>query len=304
VRSTERFMISLIREGYDRSSTFGSLVDTLQQSNVIVYVQPAVCAGGRIRPCLTSVSGSAADRHVRINVDARTSHNALIGTIAHELQHAVAIAEHTDVFDAPAAHQLYRTTGIGRCRDGLSDECETSSDIATESRVMEEPFARRTSGQAGEPPDAAQRRVRSSDPRILALLEEGAGRSVTFRGLLDTVARTSGIVYVEFGHCAFGHLNGCLLPFVAGSGGVRYFRILVTSDASRVNRERLIALIGHELRHVVEAIEDEHVVDVETLTALYRRIGTPLPGAAGGFETTAALVTGDTVLAELSARRK
>jgi len=53
-----------------------------------------------------------------------------------------------------------------------------------------------------------------------------------------------------------------------------------------VNRERLIALTGRELRHVVEAIEDEHVVDVETLTALYRRIGTPLPVASGGFETT------------------
>lgn len=304
VRSTERFMISLIREGYDRSSTFRSLVDTLQQSNVIVYVQPAVCAGGRIRSCLTSVNGSPAERHIRINVDTRTSHNALIGTIAHELQHAVEIAEHADVFDAPAARRLYRAIGIGRCRDGLSDECETNAAIAMESRVMEELFARRASGQAGEPPDAAQRRVRSSDPGILAVLDEGAGRSGTFRGLLDTVARYSGIVYVEVGYCAFGHLNGCVLPFVAGSGGARYFRILVTSDASRVNRERLIALIGHQLRHVVEAIEDEHVVEVETLTALYRRIGTPLPGAAGGFETTAALLTGGTVLAELSVSRK
>jgi len=175
VRSTERFMISLIREGYDRSSTFGSLVDTLQQSNVIVYVQPAVCAGGRIRSCLTSVNGSAAERHIRINVDTRTSHNALIGTIAHELQHAVEIAEHTDVFDAPAARRLYRAIGIGRCRDGLSDECETRSAIAAESRVMEELFARGPRAKADEPADEAQARVRSSDARILSLLDEAAG---------------------------------------------------------------------------------------------------------------------------------
>ena len=49
VRSTERFMIALIREGYERSSTFRELVDGLQRSNIIVFIQPAACAGGRIR---------------------------------------------------------------------------------------------------------------------------------------------------------------------------------------------------------------------------------------------------------------
>jgi hypothetical protein len=142
VRSTQRFVISLIREGYERSPTFQSLVDTLQQSNVIVYVQPAVCAGGRIRSCLTSVKGSAVERHIRINVDTRTSHNALIATIAHELQHAAEIAERPDVLDAATARRLYREIGIGRCHDGLSDECETNRAIATEARVMEELFAR------------------------------------------------------------------------------------------------------------------------------------------------------------------
>src|SRR5712675_30522 len=100
VRSTERFMIALIREGYDRSPTFRELVDTLQQSNIIVLVQPAVCAGGRIRSCLTSVNGSSTERHIRISVDTRTSHNALIATMAHELQHAVEIAEHPEVINA------------------------------------------------------------------------------------------------------------------------------------------------------------------------------------------------------------
>src|SRR5262245_52166477 len=99
VRSTERFMITLIREGYERSSTFRELVDTLQRSNVIVFVQPAVCAGGRIRSCLVSVKGSALERHLRIKVDTHTSHNALIATVAHELQHAVEIAAHPEVID-------------------------------------------------------------------------------------------------------------------------------------------------------------------------------------------------------------
>lgn len=152
--------------------------------------------------------------------------------------------------------------------------------------------------------DGPVARVRSSDSKILALLDEGVRRSPTFRGLVDAIARSSGIVYVEFGYCAFGHLNGCLLPFVAAAGGARYFRILVTSDPSRVNHDRLIALIGHELRHAAEVIEDERVVDVESMEAHYRRVGIPLSDGKRGYETTEARSAGDSVLAELSARRK
>ena|SRR5260221_4322211 len=58
-------------------------------------------------------------------------------------------------------------------------------------------------------------RVRSTDARILELLKEGVERSATFRALVDAIGRSDGIIYVEFGPCAFGHLNGCLLPFIA-----------------------------------------------------------------------------------------
>jgi len=141
VRSTERFMIALIREGYERSSTFRELVDTLQQSNIIVLVQPAACAGGRIRSCLVSVNGSRLERHIRIVVDTRTSHNALIATVAHELRHAVEISEHPEVIDGSGAIQLFRQLGFGRCREGLSDECETTRALATERNVLEELYA-------------------------------------------------------------------------------------------------------------------------------------------------------------------
>jgi hypothetical protein len=134
VRSTERFMIALIREGYDRSLVFRDLVDVLQQSNVIVFVEPASCAGGRIRSCLVSVNGSRRERHIRINVDTHTSYDRLIATIAHELQHA-------DVVDASATLALYRQIAFGRCREGLSEECETRRALATERQVLEELYA-------------------------------------------------------------------------------------------------------------------------------------------------------------------
>ena len=44
---------------------------------------------GAFRSGVTSVNASTIERHIRISVDTRTSHNALIATMAHELQHAL-----------------------------------------------------------------------------------------------------------------------------------------------------------------------------------------------------------------------
>src|SRR5437588_11327270 len=67
-------------------------------------------------------------------------------------------------------------------------------------------------------------RVRSTDARMLELIREGRARSTTFNGLVEAIDHSAGITYVEFGFCAFGHLNGCLLPFIARAHGDRYLR--------------------------------------------------------------------------------
>jgi hypothetical protein len=139
VRSNEHYTIALIREGYERSSTFRELVALLQQTNVIVSIQPLPCAGGRIRSCVVGVGGSRQERHVWIKVDPQhTIENRLIATIAHELQHAVEIAERPDVFDRPSAVRLYRAIAVGRCGEGLSEECETTRALAAERNVLAE----------------------------------------------------------------------------------------------------------------------------------------------------------------------
>jgi hypothetical protein len=139
VRSTERYTIALIREGYDRSGTFRHLVDTLQRSDVIVVIQPLPCAGGRIRSCLVSVNGSVGARQIGIKIDPQhTIGDWLIATIAHELQHAIEIADHPEVNDARSAIALYRQIGVGRCREGLSEECETEHALDVEKKVRDE----------------------------------------------------------------------------------------------------------------------------------------------------------------------
>jgi hypothetical protein len=150
------------------------------------------------------------------------------------------------------------------------------------------------SAASADPP-----RVRSTDAAMLALFREGVERSATFGALIDAVDQSTGIVYVEFGYCAFGHVNGCLLHFVASSHGDRYLRVVVTPDKTRRSHDQLLAIIAHELRHALEVIEHEDVVDAATMEAMYRRIGTPLSGGVTGYETAAARAAGDAVLTEL-----
>jgi hypothetical protein len=147
-------------------------------------------------------------------------------------------------------------------------------------------------------------RVRSSDPAIGALLREGSDRSATFGTLVDAIEHSNGIVYVEFGYCVFGHLNGCVLPLIASPHGDRYLRILVTPDKSRRSHDQLLALIAHELRHALEVFEHVDVVDAATMNALYSRIGTPETGGLNGYETSAARAAGDHTLNELLAEGK
>jgi len=144
--------------------------------------------------------------------------------------------------------------------------------------------------------------VRPANKVMTALFEEGTNRSASFRGLLERIADAHGIVYVEFGHCAFGHLNGCLLPYVVPTTGGRYLRIVVTPDDTRVSHDRLIALIAHELQHALEVLAHPEVVDIDSMLAMYARIGRPLEGRAG-YETSEAHRVEDAVLDELTARR-
>jgi hypothetical protein len=142
-------------------------------------------------------------------------------------------------------------------------------------------------------------RVRSTDPVLSALIREGAERSATFEGLVDAIGRSHGIVYVEFGYCARARLSGCVLPYLASSNGDRYLRVLITPDGNRRSRDQLLGLIAHELRHANEILEHPEVVDVKTMEALYKRIGTPETGGLSGYETSAARAAGEAVMREL-----
>ena len=153
-------------------------------------------------------------------------------------------------------------------------------------------------GAEAQAPCPAFQRVRSADARMLAMLHEGCGRSATVKRLISRLELSDVTVYVEPGHCAFGHVDGCILPYMNRAGGTRYLRIAVNTSLSGL---RLLAIIGHELQHAVEICEAPAVIDVESMRALFRRIGAQDCGQTNAdcYETSQAQAAGRNVSDEL-----
>jgi hypothetical protein len=79
---------ALLLEAPKRSATFRRLVDTIDATDGIVYIQDGNCNHG-VRACLTlTVRVAGPNRILRIVVDTRRDHDELLASIGHELQHA------------------------------------------------------------------------------------------------------------------------------------------------------------------------------------------------------------------------
>jgi hypothetical protein len=141
-------------------------------------------------------------------------------------------------------------------------------------------------------PDA---RVRGVSVRVVTVINEASARSKTFRGLVDQIGTTDGIVYVAEGQCGHGVL-ACLLHTMTEMGPHRVLRILV--DPQRIDRD-LMKSIGHELQHAVEVLSDRAITSSSAMESLYNKEGDKY---ARRFETNAAIRAGNAIHAELQER--
>jgi len=139
-------------------------------------------------------------------------------------------------------------------------------------------------------------RVRSTSPRLAAVIEDARERSLTFRNLTETINESDGIVFVQEGQCGHG-VRACLTSVtVAGTNRVLWVRI----DTTRVDWNAdwdLMGAIGHELRHAVEVLSDRTVTNGATMYFFYLKKGSR--SQTGTFETRAAVQAGEAVRAEV-----
>ena len=140
-------------------------------------------------------------------------------------------------------------------------------------------------------------RVRASDQRIVSAINDGLTRSGAFRDLISRVEESDVIVYIEMqSELRGGRLMGGV-KFVTATTEFRYVRVGLNPD---LTGNQLIATIGHELQHVAEIGNAPSVVSRETLTALYRVVGSENYARSDEWETVAAQRAGDLVRRELA----
>jgi hypothetical protein len=141
-------------------------------------------------------------------------------------------------------------------------------------------------------------RVRPLDPSLTEIVDAGSHRSSTFHALLDRLEAGDVIVYLQYGHLPSG-LQG-RLTFLTEAAGLRYVMVEV---ARELDAPRLIAIVGHELQHAVEVLQQPQIVSPATFASAYERSGfkrRQFADGAVGFDTHAAVDVGRQVWRELA----
>jgi hypothetical protein len=148
------------------------------------------------------------------------------------------------------------------------------------------------------PVTRTQPQVRTPRAPAAALLAAARDRSATVRRLLDEIAMTDVIVYVEVARDP--RVPRARTALISTERRQRF--LLVTLNPS-FNEPMLVSLLGHELQHVLEIGRAHDVFDQDSLRRLYQRIGRD--GAARDrFETSAADLAGRQVFSEAAASYK
>ena len=100
--------------------------------------------------------------------------------------------------------------------------------------------------------EAPPGRVRNQQAHVAALIRAGVERSATFRGLVERIDASDGLVFVADGRCGHG-VRACLRTSLTLAGPSRLLHIAV--EVGR-NERQVISLIGHELQHALEVLDE------------------------------------------------
>jgi hypothetical protein len=135
VRSTSPWINELINEGVYRSRTFERLISRLEQTDVLVYiVHTPITDGGWEGHFLHRTTKIGGVRYLWIAIRPRRGHDRLIAVLAHELQHALEVAQVPEIQTGEQIRSLFEKIGYpcpGSC-------FETHAAVEMQQRVLAE----------------------------------------------------------------------------------------------------------------------------------------------------------------------
>lgn len=144
VRPVGTRVVSLLNRGYIASPTLAALVDALERSDVIVHIEEHWLLDRGRDGETRLVAVAAGHRYLRIYLDPRIPDQAAMALLAHELQHAVEIADATWVVDQKTLAQLYMCIGFESRAEGTSRGVDTVRAHDTARHVLNEVRASRS----------------------------------------------------------------------------------------------------------------------------------------------------------------
>ena len=111
VRGVSARVVALINDATAQSKTFHELIDRIGTTDGIVYVAEGQCGHGVQACLLLTMTVMGPNRVLRILVDPRKVDRDLMGSIGHELQHAVEVLSHLSIRSGSAMTLLYNKEG-------------------------------------------------------------------------------------------------------------------------------------------------------------------------------------------------
>jgi hypothetical protein len=141
VRTADVFLQKLLRDGVVTSPTLRKLVARLQASDVVVYLSRDRNLQTPLEGKTTFTTAAGSVRYVAIGVAWGRIPTLTIATIAHELQHAVEIADAPWVIDEESLAREYRRIGFRSTvgpRAPLGRAFESAEAMAVGQRVWRE----------------------------------------------------------------------------------------------------------------------------------------------------------------------
>ena len=121
VRATDARIKQYLSEGLERSATFARLLSTLNESDVIVYIERVPTLPRETMGRLTIVPMTNGPRYLRIQIRSDLSSMEAIALIGHEMRHALEVAEAPRVRDSGGLIELYERIGHSSGGDHVYD---------------------------------------------------------------------------------------------------------------------------------------------------------------------------------------
>jgi hypothetical protein len=140
----------IIGRGLAQSPEFRALVERLNRSDVVVYVSEDYFQSKALAGQLSFMTKAGGYRYVRVRLQWRSYDIQQIATLAHELQHALEIADRPGIVDHESLARAFADFGHQRSMSsGVNGSFETTAAMEAGDRVWRE-VAGRGSGASAD----------------------------------------------------------------------------------------------------------------------------------------------------------